>query len=130
MRKPRAFSGVVVVDIGVNYDFADTKGLVHKKVVSGTRNMLEGPAMTRQEAEQCIEVGIELVRDRDSKEPATQEMLQVMEICKQHGLLIGKGGIDGNVIRIQPSLELSVITLYSPVFEPPSALLPSPPHRK
>lgn len=51
--------------------------------------------------------GIELVRDRDSKEPATQEMLQVMEICKQHGLLIGKGGIDGNVIRIQPSLELS-----------------------
>ena len=52
--------------------------------------------------------GIELVRDRDTKEPATQEMLQVMEICKQHGLLIGKGGIDGNVIRIQPSLELNL----------------------
>jgi 4-aminobutyrate aminotransferase-like enzyme len=51
--------------------------------------------------------GIELVRDRDTKEPATQEMLSVMEICRQNGLLIGKGGIDGNVIRIQPPLELT-----------------------
>ena len=34
-------------------------------------------------------------------------MLKVMEICKQNGLLIGKGGIDGNVIRIQPPLELT-----------------------
>jgi 4-aminobutyrate aminotransferase-like enzyme len=34
-------------------------------------------------------------------------MLQVMEICREQGLLIGKGGIDGNVIRIQPPLELT-----------------------
>ena len=51
--------------------------------------------------------GIELVCDRDTKEPATQEMLKVMEICRENGLLIGKGGIDSNVIRIQPPLELT-----------------------
>ncbi len=62
-----AGADVAVVDIGVNYDFGQTKGLVHKKVVSGTANMLEGPAMTRQEAEQCIEVGIELVREYKRK---------------------------------------------------------------
>jgi len=56
---------------------------------------------------QGMMLGVELVRDQNTKEPATQEMLQVMEICKQHGLLIGKGGIDGNVIRIQPPLELT-----------------------
>ena len=56
---------------------------------------------------QGMMLGIELVRDRDSKEPATQEMLKVMEICRQNGILIGKGGIDGNVIRIQPPLELT-----------------------
>ena len=52
-------------------------------------------------------LGIELVRDRNTKEPATQEMLQVMELCKKSGLLIGKGGISGNIIRIQPPLELT-----------------------
>lgn len=56
---------------------------------------------------QGMMLGIELVRDQVTKEPGTQEMLQVMEICKQNGLLIGKGGIDGNVIRIQPPLELT-----------------------
>ena len=56
---------------------------------------------------QGMMLGIELVRDQNTKEPATQEMLQVMEICKQNGLLIGKGGFDGNVIRIQPPLELT-----------------------
>ncbi|MCK4284701.1 MAG: aspartate aminotransferase family protein [Candidatus Lokiarchaeota archaeon] len=56
---------------------------------------------------QGMMLGVELVRDQNTKEPATQEMLQVMEICKQNGLLIGKGGIDGNVIRIQPPLELT-----------------------
>ncbi len=51
--------------------------------------------------------GIELVRNQETKEPAPQELLQVMEICKTEGLLIGKGGIDGNAIRIQPPLELT-----------------------
>ncbi len=58
-----AGADVAVIDIGVNYDFGDIDGLIKKKVVSGTKNMLEGPAMTRAEAEQCIEVGIELVRE-------------------------------------------------------------------
>lgn len=51
---------VAVIDIGVNYDFEDADGLIQKKVVSGTRNMAKGPAMTRKEAEQCINVGIDL----------------------------------------------------------------------
>ncbi|MFW9944011.1 MAG: aspartate aminotransferase family protein [Candidatus Sifarchaeia archaeon] len=56
---------------------------------------------------QGLMLGVELVRDRTTKEPAVQEMAQVMELCKDRGLLIGKGGIDGNVIRLQPPLELT-----------------------
>ncbi len=51
---------VVVVDVGVDYDFADIQGLVNMKVVRGTKNFAKEPAMTFQEAVRTLEVGIEL----------------------------------------------------------------------
>ncbi|MEW6674949.1 MAG: nicotinate-nucleotide--dimethylbenzimidazole phosphoribosyltransferase, partial [Nitrospirota bacterium] len=36
---------------------------ISKKVIMGTKNMRRGPAMTREEAEQCIEIGIELATE-------------------------------------------------------------------
>jgi nicotinate-nucleotide--dimethylbenzimidazole phosphoribosyltransferase len=58
---------VVVIDIGVDYDFHDIPGLVHRKVVRGTRNMRKGTAMTRQEALRCIDIGIDLAREYAKK---------------------------------------------------------------
>ena len=52
-------------------------------------------------------LGVELVLDQETKVPASQEMVKIMEICKTEGLLIGKGGFDGNVMRLQPPLELT-----------------------
>jgi len=49
-------------------------------------------------------LGVELVRDRATKEPARAETLQVLEGAREMGVLIGKGGIDGNVIRIKPPM--------------------------
>jgi len=49
--------------------------------------------------------GVELVREQ--KEPARQEILQVFEATKRRGLLIGKGGLYGNVIRIAPPLNIT-----------------------
>lgn len=43
--------------------------------------------------------GIELVKDRQTKEPATEAVLKVFEETKRQGVLIGKGGLYGNVIR-------------------------------
>jgi nicotinate-nucleotide--dimethylbenzimidazole phosphoribosyltransferase len=50
----------VVVDIGVDYDFDNDQHLLTKKVLKGTKNMRKGPAMTRQEAEKCVDTGIEI----------------------------------------------------------------------
>lgn len=54
---------VAVVDIGVDFDFKDAKGLIHKKIVRGTRNIRKGPAMTKAEAVKCLETGIALARE-------------------------------------------------------------------
>lgn len=58
---------VRVVDIGVDYDFGSVDGLVQKKIIRGTRNIRKCPAMTRQDAEKCIEVGIALADEYSEK---------------------------------------------------------------
>jgi alanine-glyoxylate transaminase/(R)-3-amino-2-methylpropionate-pyruvate transaminase len=49
-------------------------------------------------------VGIELVKDRQSKEPAKEECAQILEACKEMGLLLGKGGLWGQTIRFSPPM--------------------------
>jgi alanine-glyoxylate transaminase/(R)-3-amino-2-methylpropionate-pyruvate transaminase len=50
---------------------------------------------------------IELVRDRQSKEPACEECTQVMENCKEMGLLVGKADLWGQGIRFSPPMCLN-----------------------
>lgn len=47
---------------------------------------------------------IECVKDRQTKEPDPQAVLRVFEETRRRGVLIGKGGLWGNVIRIGPPL--------------------------
>ncbi|MFK0283561.1 nicotinate-nucleotide--dimethylbenzimidazole phosphoribosyltransferase [Streptomyces sp. NPDC090499] len=54
---------VCVVDVGVAAELPATPGLLPRKVRAGTSDMTTGPAMTREEAKQAIEVGIETARD-------------------------------------------------------------------
>ncbi|EHN74043.1 nicotinate-nucleotide-dimethylbenzimidazole phosphoribosyltransferase, partial [Streptomyces coelicoflavus ZG0656] len=54
---------VCVVDVGVATDLPATPGLLPRKVRAGTSDMTTGAAMTREEAKQAIEVGIETARD-------------------------------------------------------------------
>lgn len=74
-----AGADVIVVDIGVDFDFNPSmsplakggiKGgssFVSKKIIMGTKNMRKGPAMTKEEAEKCIGVGIELANEYSKK---------------------------------------------------------------
>jgi nicotinate-nucleotide--dimethylbenzimidazole phosphoribosyltransferase len=64
-----AGADVVVVDIGVDYEFDGSENafFAKKKVVHGTRNIRKGPAMTREEALKCIAVGRELAAEYAGK---------------------------------------------------------------
>ncbi|TWT37802.1 Taurine--pyruvate aminotransferase [Posidoniimonas corsicana] len=52
-------------------------------------------------------LGVELVRDRRTKEPANTEAAEVMEQMKHRGVLVGKGGLYGNTLRIKPPMCLT-----------------------
>jgi len=49
-------------------------------------------------------LGIELVKDRVTKEPAKAETAWILEEMKKRQVLIGKGGLFGNCLRIKPPM--------------------------
>ncbi len=49
---------------------------------------------------------LELVKDRTTKEPAPEATVRVMERARANGLLIGKGGLYGNTLRLAPMLNI------------------------
>jgi len=46
-------------------------------------------------------IGCELVTDIGTRQPATQQTAQLIQLCRERGVLIGKGGVDGSVLRIK-----------------------------
>lgn len=52
-------------------------------------------------------LGIELVKERATKEPATAECAHVLESCREMGLLLGKGGLYGQTVRFSPPMCLN-----------------------
>jgi nicotinate-nucleotide--dimethylbenzimidazole phosphoribosyltransferase len=59
----QAQARVTVVDIGVAADFESMPGLIRRKIMRGTRNLAQGPAMTHEEAEQALQVGVDVFED-------------------------------------------------------------------
>jgi alanine-glyoxylate transaminase/(R)-3-amino-2-methylpropionate-pyruvate transaminase len=49
-------------------------------------------------------IGVELVKDRKTKGPATAECAAVHELAREMGLLVGKGGLWGQTIRLAPPM--------------------------
>lgn len=52
-------------------------------------------------------IGIEIVKNIDSKEPATAEAAKIRKAVRDKGVLLGLGGAYGNVLRVQPPLTIS-----------------------
>ncbi|MBX3420458.1 MAG: aspartate aminotransferase family protein [Pirellulaceae bacterium] len=49
-------------------------------------------------------LGVELVTDRSTKQPAREQTARLHEMLRECSVLVGKGGLYGNVLRIKPPL--------------------------
>ncbi|MDD3640625.1 MAG: aspartate aminotransferase family protein [Atribacterota bacterium] len=50
---------------------------------------------------------LELVKDRQNKNPATEETVKIVQYCLKHGVLLPTAGINKNIIRILTSLVIT-----------------------
>ena len=54
---------IILVDVGVALDLTHIPGVLHRKVALGTANMLDGPAMSREQASEALVRGFEIAHD-------------------------------------------------------------------
>lgn len=96
-----------------NIEVLETEHLVGRSAELGAwamaelRALIDRAPLIGDVRGQGLMIGIELVRDRKTKEPAATEAAQVRARCREAGVLIGVGGQHGNVLRLQPPLVIS-----------------------
>eukprot|EP00210_Caulerpa_lentillifera_P007415 g7086.t1 len=73
-------------------------------VKEGITNLMDKHSLLGDVRGEGLMLGIECVKDRVTKEPATAETAEVMEQLRDVGVLVGKGGMQGNVLRVKPPL--------------------------
>ena len=96
-----------VVDIIEKDRLADNATVVGAHLRARLEGLAEKHAAVGEVRGMGLMQGVELVKDRKSKEPAPQAAAAVLESAKDHGLIIGKGGLYGNVLRISPPLTVT-----------------------
>jgi alanine-glyoxylate transaminase / (R)-3-amino-2-methylpropionate-pyruvate transaminase len=77
---------------------------IGNRILAGLNKLKEKHSIIGDVRGKGLMLGIELVKDRQSKEPAKEECAQVMETAKEMGVLLGKGGLWGQTIRFSPPM--------------------------
>ena len=96
--------GSAVLDVIEREKLQENSLKIGNKILAGLNHLKERHNLIGDVRGKGLLLGIELVRDRQSKEPAREECAQVLENCKNMGLLLGKGGLWGQTIRFSPPM--------------------------
>jgi 4-aminobutyrate aminotransferase-like enzyme len=97
----------LVVDIVRDEKLAANARAMGAYLMEGLRSMMPRRALIGDVRGRGLLVGCELVTDRRTKQHAPAETNELLESCRKKGVLIGKGGLHGNVVRIAPPLNVT-----------------------
>ena len=75
-----------------------------QKMLAGLRDLQKRYPIMGEVRGRGLMIGVELVKDSKTKAYATEEAGRFLELMREKGILVGRGGRFGNVIRIQPAL--------------------------
>ena len=96
--------GIAVLEVIDRENLQANALKIGHRLTSGLERLKEKHNIIGDVRGKGLMLGIELVKDRATKEPAKAECAQVLETCKEMGLLLGKGGLHGQTIRFSPPM--------------------------
>ena len=97
-------AGLAVMEVIEEEGLQENSRVVGGRLKAGLERLKDEHILVGDVRGMGLMLGLELVRDRGTKEPAPAETLVVLEECRKMGVLVGKGGLFGNVLRIKPPM--------------------------
>lgn len=103
-------AALAMIEVMVRDDLPANSERMGGLLVDRLREIEKGSRLIGDIRGQGLMVGVELVRDRETKERANAEADAVMAACLEHGLMVGKSGpvfgSNGNVIKFKPAVNV------------------------
>lgn len=100
-------AALATIDYMVEHDLAGRARAAGARFTAGLGDLGADHRLIGEIRGKGLFIGVELVRDPATREPAGAETLDLIEECRRNGLIVGKSGPYGNVVRIGPPLTIS-----------------------
>jgi 4-aminobutyrate aminotransferase-like enzyme/Ser/Thr protein kinase RdoA (MazF antagonist) len=99
--------GLAVLDVLEEEGLQERAGRVGQHLIEGLRRLQERHSLIGDVRGSGLFLGVELVRDRTTLEPAAEEAAYVVERLRERGVLSGTDGPHHNVLKLRPPLVFS-----------------------
>jgi len=96
--------GLAVLDVIRDEGLQENARETGEYLLAGLKDLAGGHPMIGDVRGQGLFIGIEFVRDRETREPAAEEAAAIVEDAREHGILLSTDGPFHNVIKIKPPL--------------------------
>ena len=99
-----AAAGLAVLDVIADEGLIENAGIIGGHIMDGLREIGNRHIQIGDVRGAGLFIGLELVRDRDAKEPAPEIASLLINRLRQRGILVGAAGPYGNTLKIRPPL--------------------------
>ncbi len=101
-----AAAGVAALDVVVEERLAERSARLGAHALATLQAGLAGADHVGDVRGRGLFVGVELVADRDGRAPAPERCAAAMRALRERGVIVGRGGRHGSVVKLSPALVI------------------------